>query len=380
MSNFFYEAATKILNSSITEWKENGGKIVGCTCSYVPGELLHAAGILPVRIRGIETTGTDIGDAYFGPFICSFPKCVLQLVGKGKYGFLDGTIITPGCDSMRRLDECWRKAGEDYEGIVPPYFYYFDVPHKTLPHGMKWFKEEIVQLVNSLEKHFGVKIEDDAVKDSIALYNKGRHLLKELEELRKDQDVRVTGTEAFAVTIAGTVLPREVFTTRLEQFIGEIKNREPVGRGKKRIMLIGSISDDIGLVELIEKNRDAIVVAENLCFGVRYEGHMISESGEPVDALAEGYLGGSICPRMFGKYKERLALLKQRIDEAAVDGVIMQNIRFCDLHGSEHGLFERDLEKAGIPCLKLEREYGPLTETGRIQMRIQAFLERISSK
>jgi benzoyl-CoA reductase/2-hydroxyglutaryl-CoA dehydratase subunit BcrC/BadD/HgdB len=81
---------------------------------------------------------------------------------------------------------------------------------------------------------------------------------------------------------------------------------------------------------------------------------------------------------MFGKYKERLAILRQKIERARVDGVIMQNIRFCDLHGSENGIFERDLEAAGIPCLKLEREYGPLVETGRIRMRIEAFLERIS--
>ena len=65
------------------------------------------------------------------------------------------------------------------------------------------------------------------------------------------------------------------------------------------------------------------------------------------------------------------------IERAAVDGVVLQNIRFCDLHGSENSLFERDLEAKGIPCLKIEREYGPLVETGRIRMRLEAFLERL---
>ena len=63
--------------------------------------------------------------------------------------------------------------------------------------------------------------------------------------------------------------------------------------------------------------------------------------------------------------------------EVSIDGVVMQNIRFCDLHGSENSLFERDLEARGIPCLKIEREYGPLVETGRIKMRMEAFLERL---
>jgi hypothetical protein len=48
---------------------------------------------------------------------------MLQLAGEGKFSFLDGAIITPGCDSMRRLDECWRKAGSDIEGAVPHFFF-----------------------------------------------------------------------------------------------------------------------------------------------------------------------------------------------------------------------------------------------------------------
>ncbi len=63
-----------------------------------------------------------------------------------------------------------------------------------------------------------------------------------------------------------------------------------------------------------------------------------------------------------------------------MQGVVLQNIRFCDLHGAENGLFERDLEAMGIPCMRIEREYGPLVETGRLKMRVDAFLERIGGR
>ena len=82
-------------------------------------------------------------------------------------------------------------------------------------------------------------------------------------------------------------------------------------------------------------------MGENLCFGTRFEGAEINESADPIEAMAEHYLGKSVCPRMYGKYKERLALLKDRIDRANADGVIMQNVRFCDLHGAENSLFEK---------------------------------------
>ncbi len=55
----------------------------------------------------------------------------------------------------------------------------------------------------------------------------------------------------------------------------------------------------------------------------------------------------------------------------------MQNIRFCDLHGSEHGLLERDLEKIGVPSLRIEKEYGALTEKGRMRMREDDFIEQM---
>jgi benzoyl-CoA reductase subunit C len=375
---FFHDAATRIENHAITRWKQSGKKVVGYTCSYVPPEIFHAAGILPVRLRGITTDGMEIGDAYFGPFICSFPKCLLQLAGKGVFSFLDGVLIIPGCDAMRRLDECWRKAGEDHQGIVPEWFVYFDVPHKSEVHGMNWFVQEIRNLVARIEEQFGVSITGTALRASIREYNRGRRLLKAVGVLRAEKNPRVSGTDVFSATIAGTVLPREEYNRQLEKWLTDLAGTAPLENGKKRLMVIGSISDEIDLFQLIESGTDAVVVAENLCFGVRYEGNEIPEDGDPILSLAKHYLETSVCPRMFGKYKQRLALLKEKIERAGVDGVIMQNIRFCDLHGSENGLFQRDLEADGIPCLRIEREYGPLKETGRIKLRIDAFLEQIA--
>lgn len=378
--NVFHDAANQVEFDSITQWKKEGKPVVGYTCSYAPAEIFHAADILPYRLRGIETDGMEVGDTYFGPFICSFPKCILQLAGKGKFSFLDGAIITPGCDGMRRLDECWRKAGEDINGIVPDYFYYFDVPHKSENHGMAWYVEEIKELIRSIESHFKVKITNDKISAAINEFNKGRRLLAEIETLRSKDDVVVSGTDVFAATVAGTVMPRDEYTKELKKWATALKKRKTsLSKDKHRVMLVGSISDEIDLFELIENTGKAIIVGENLCFGIRYEGNEIKEDGDPVAALAEHYLGASVCPRMYGKYKERLAMLKERIVRSQAQGVIMQNIRFCDLHGAENALFERDLEAMGIPCLRIEREYGPHIDIGRMKMRINAFLERMES-
>ena len=55
--------ASNLVNPSIEEWKQQGKKVVGFLCTYVPEEILYAADILPVRLRApncVETTSADV--------------------------------------------------------------------------------------------------------------------------------------------------------------------------------------------------------------------------------------------------------------------------------------------------------------------------------
>jgi bcr-type benzoyl-CoA reductase subunit C len=371
------DAAATLENEFVKEWKKSGKKVVGYSCTFIPEEILHAAGLLPYRLRCIGTTSVSIGDSYFGPVNCSLPKCMLQLAGQGSYSFLDGAIISNGCDSMRRLEECWRKASEDYPGTLPGYYEFFSVPHKAVDYSIEFYENELKNMIATLEMHFKVKITEMALKKSIKIYNEGRELLRRIDAFRFRKDVPLTGADAMAILIAGHAMPREKFNRMLKDLIKDMEKAPPVSDGNKRLMLIGSANDDLDFVSLVEGG-GAVVVADTVCFGSRTYASLVDEKAEPLHALASHYLNNSICPRMLGYYKDRRSYIMDVAKKAAVDGVILQNVRFCDLHGSENGVLERDLEAAGIPCMRLEREYGPLVESGRIRMRLDAFMERIS--
>ncbi|MGD0274964.1 MAG: 2-hydroxyacyl-CoA dehydratase family protein [Syntrophales bacterium] len=378
MLNEFCEVGKSLSNRFIRQWKDDGKQVVGFTCSYVPEEIISAAGLLPFRMRGIGTTATSIADTYFGPVICSFPKCLLQLAGEGKYDFLDGIILIPGCDSIRRLDECWRKAVEESHGKFPPFHLYYGVPHKLTEYSLEWFVAETRKLLEHLEQHFGVKVTTEDLWHAIKIYNQGRIMLTRLDELRAGENVPISGADATAVIVSAGAMPRDQYNQLLEGLLQELSKGTNGVKGKKRLLLGGSINDDIDLVHLIETS-GGIVVADTLCFGSRSYVDLVEEEGDPLVAIARRYLSHKLCPRMFGSYKERLAFMKERVRQARVDGVILQNIRFCDMHGSENSLYERDLEAMGIPCLKIEREYGPLVEEGRIKMRVDAFMESLNT-
>jgi benzoyl-CoA reductase/2-hydroxyglutaryl-CoA dehydratase subunit BcrC/BadD/HgdB len=379
MKNVFIEAATNIESSSIQQWKNNGGKIVGYTCSFMPVELFYAADILPIRLRGINAHSMEISDSYYGPFVCSFPKAVIQLAGTGKYHFLDGVVISNGCDTLRRMNDCWRKMGEDINGSLPSWLYYFDVPHKPDGHAFDWYVNQIKKLIAAIEKQFHVHISEKKLKKAINAQNAVRKSLWEIEKLRRKTPLKLTGTEAYSAIIAGTIMPVDEYQGHLNTFVETIRKRkQDLAADKMKLFLGGSICDDFELVSLIESS-DAVVVGENICFGIRNENDMVSETDDPIKALTSKYLSASVCPRMMGWYKERADMTIKKIQDIHADGVIMQNIRFCDLHGTENGLLERDFEKNNIPSLRIEREYGPLTETGRLKMRFDAFIEQLKS-
>jgi benzoyl-CoA reductase subunit C len=96
-----------------------------------------------------------------------------------------------------------------------------------------------------------------------------------------------------------------------------------------------------------------------------------------MEALARYYLSDRIpCPRMVGQHSRRLGFIKDMVKTFKVDGVVVEQLKFCDFWGAESFLLKRDLQEADIPVLILEREYL-LSGLGQLKTRIQAFLETI---
>ena len=89
----FLKLSDFIINPYVEEWKKNNKKVIGYYCTYIPEELLHAAGLLPYRIRATGNEDTDLGDVYMVRFTCSFVRMTLDLALKGGYDFLDGLFI-----------------------------------------------------------------------------------------------------------------------------------------------------------------------------------------------------------------------------------------------------------------------------------------------
>ena len=369
----FGRVAASLDNPYIERWKHEGGKVVGYYCTYVPVELIHAAGMLPFRMRATGSKSTDLGDVYVSSSTCTFCRHSLDQAMRGAYGFLDGLVSLFSCDHIRRTYDVW-KHGKVELPCSPFYFEFLSVPVKAEPANVRWLAGELDRFKRSLEEHFNVTITDEALARSIRLYNERRLLLRRLYEFRKRDAPPVSGAEVLEVLISATAMPAEEFNQVLRQALVELEGREGRSDYRARLLLGGVDLDDPGYVRLIE-DLGGLVVADFLCFGIRDFWDMTDEDDEPLAALAKRYVSNVSCPRMIDR-PGRQQFVDDLVKDYRVDGVLLQRMKYCDLWGGECAMTQWDLAKNGTPCMILEREYlmGPV---GQMRTRVQAFLETI---
>ena len=111
--------------NAVKEWKAAvpGRKAIGYMPVYVPRELIHAAGMLPVGILGGGDALEVIqGDAYYQSYICRIPRSTIELGLTGRLDCLDGMLFPSICDVIRNLSGMWQMLFKD------KYVRYIDVP------------------------------------------------------------------------------------------------------------------------------------------------------------------------------------------------------------------------------------------------------------
>ena len=141
-----------------------GRKAIGYMPVYVPRELIHAAGMLPVGILGGGDALEVIqGDAYYQSYICRIPRSTIELGLTGRLDCLDGMLFPSICDVIRNLSGMWQMLFKD------KYVRYLDVPQNYQDEvGGKFYMQEMQVLREDLAKLAGREITDADLNASIA--------------------------------------------------------------------------------------------------------------------------------------------------------------------------------------------------------------------
>jgi benzoyl-CoA reductase subunit C len=336
--------------NAVKEWKAAapGRKAIGYMPIYVPREIVHAAGMLPVGIfGGGDQLEVIQGDAYYQSYICRIPRSTLEMGLTGRLDCLDGMLFPSVCDVIRNLSGMWQILFKD------KYVRYIDVPQNYLDAvGGEFYIREMQVLRKDLAALSGKEITDENLRASIAVYNANRRAVQDLYAYRAGKPWQAPTSEVYLVIRAGMVLPPEEHTALIREYLLSCEKQNRPKRDNARIVLTGSFCEQppLGLIKSIEM-AGCYVVDDDFGLVHRWLLDEVPVSGDPLQELSKAFLHRS--NQQASKYDEKKEdkgkLLVHAVKFYGAEGVIFAAPSFCDPALLERPMLQDVLARHKIP-------------------------------
>lgn len=365
-----------ISTEAVKAWRDKGNKALGVICCHVPFEVLHSAGIMPVRLRGTNCNDSSDAETWMSSFSCSFARSILQYVLDRKYD-LDGIVSSDGCMMAGRCYDNIKYLNEKENWGL--FTYCINAPRTAGDLSIDFFKEELQFLITKLEELSGNKVTKEKLIESIKLYNQARELTRQVYALRKEKNPVISGSEVLNLSLSFADLPVEEYIELVKEYLADIQNRKPITDYRARLVVIGSALDDPEYIKIIE-DKGGLVVGDVNCFGENlFKGDIEINTDDLLREISKFYLERLFCPRMVDTRVDLHHSVIDVVKEYNADGVIYQKMQNCEVWGAESILLNGDLDAANIPYLTVQREES-LTSAGQLGIRAEAFIEMVEKE
>ena len=384
--NYFENLLQEANNALITQAKQDGKICVAYTCENVPEPLLNLGDCVSVRLFAPNTGSMDIATYYMTNLLCEPSRALLERAIEGGFNFADCVITPDGCTMMNRAVENMELL-ETMGKNNPNFFHeYMEIAFKNSDSDVKLAVLQCTNhILTPLHEKYGVDVSDKAMREAVEKHNRVCRLIRQIGEFRKEAKPRITGYEFHVLCLASYVCPKYLIIDKLEETLEELKTREPDDKNwRARVLLVGSEVDDSGLVKLIEEC-GAFVCCDRFCFG-SYPGReeiILNDQEDALTQICRHYIQHCQCPRMMSmdKVYGRKQYVAELAKEYGADGVIYQQVKFCDPWAYERTLGSAMLtQDYGFPVLSVDRPYNVASSVGQMRTRVQAFVESIEIK
>ena len=383
---YFEDLLTEANNALVKQATADGKKALGYTCYFVPEVLLNLGGCFSVRLRAPGTSNTDIGTYYMTNKTCPFTRSILERSMEGGYNFLSAMLSSETCQMMHRAHEYFDIMGLVKEQNPDFFLSMMDVPFVTTKAAYEHYENQLRKhILEPLEKVCGVDISDKAIRAAIEEHNDICGIISELGELRKLPNPPITSYEFHVLQLVSECCPQYLIKDKLLETLKEVRKRkvDPKPNYRARLVVTGSEVDDPVFTKLLE-DCGVYVVADRYCFGSfpSREQIEIKEGETAFDAICRHYLYWNQCARFMDGFKidQRHAIAAQLVEDFKADGIIYENMKFCEFWSYEKVLANHIFtNEKHIPCCTIEKEYS-LGAVGQLRTRFQAFIESLEIK
>ena len=356
--------------------KDNGGKIVGTYCSFIPTELIMAAGAIPVTLCATSEEPIAAAQEHLPSNLCPLIKASygFALTDTCPYFYFSDFIVgETTCDGKKKMFELMNDIKDTYV---------MQLPSSRDEVALTMWEAEIKKFWKKLEDFYGVTITEEDVKKAILQKNAERDLVLEYLDLGKLNPSPISGYELGTKLDTLSFIPSmEERCNQLRERIDEVKadweaNYKGKVSRKPRILITGCPNGGVRdkTIKVLEE-LGADVVAFDTCNSNREKIEKVDTTLPVTKALAKKYL--NINCSVMSPNTDRLKFISDMIDDYQVDGVLEIILQACHTFSIESYNVKKSILAKGIPYLKVETDYSK-ADAGQINTRLEAFLETIA--
>jgi benzoyl-CoA reductase subunit C len=354
---------------TVRRWRERGGRVLGHFQVYFPEELAHAAGMLPVKIRGAQVERRE-ADSRFGSYICSILRTSLELAMSGRLE-VDMFVTHPICDAARNLAGIWER------NLPAPAQILYLPQNPNSAFAVDYLTEEYRRVLGDIEGIAGTIVTDGALRASIAIYNENRRLLRELYAIKREMPWLLPVDEAYVLVAIGALIPREEHNQLLHAVLPRLRERDGRPQDRMRVVFEGGFCEQPPLDLLHAIAQFVYVVDDDLLIGLRWITSDVDAVGDPVRGLAAAYVEqSSYSPVQHDLRKPKEAMLLERIRGAHAQAAIIAAAKMCEPGLDEQVAYAHALDEAGVPYFVTEFE-EQMTGFDHLQIQLETFVENL---
>ncbi len=354
---------------TVQRWRARGGKVVGHFQVYSPQEIVHAAGMLPVKVRGAPLEPTE-ADAHFGSYLCSILKTSLELALSGRLE-LEMFVSHPICDAARNLAAIWgRNAAYPCQILYLP-------QNANSSHTVRYLRAEYARFLASVEAVAGCTISDHDLRDSIRLFNENRRLMRALYDIKRESPWQVSAEDAYCLVAIGGMISVEEHNDLLHTVLPMLRAHDAKAEDRVRVVFEGAFCEQPPLDLIRMVGRSCYIVDDDFLIGLRWLLEDVATDGDPLRNLAHAYVeASSYSPVQHDNRKPKEEMLCQRIERAGAVAAIIGAAKMCEPGLEEQVAYIRALEDSGVPYFLTEFEEN-MTSFNQLELQVETFVENL---
>ncbi len=354
---------------TVKRWREAGGKVVGHFQVYFPEEIAHAAGMLPFKMRGAPIEPKH-ADSRFGSYLCSILKTSLELAMSNRVP-LELFVTHPICDAARNLAAVF---GRNFP--YPCQILYLP-QNAASPAAREYLRGEYDRVRELCGTIGGRPVTDEALRASIAVFDRNRALLRELYAIKRETPWQVAAHEAYTLVALAGLMPREEHNELLETVLPMLRAREAKSQDRVRVVFEGGFCEQPPFELIRSIGQSCYVVDDDFLIGLRWILEDVGTAGDPLDALARAYLDrSSYSPVQHDPRKPKEAMLLERVRKSNAQAVILAAAKMCEPGLEEQVAYIHALEEAKLPYFVTEFEEN-MTSYDTLEIQLETFVENL---